>query len=156
MSIETFYMNAKNRHGAKELLDHKDPTRLWRIRVDEYDEKTRLQEEKAHAMLADIARQQKHLNRVLDVDSWKRLTVSQFRTDSIQNDVPRVKDYWLRNRVELILSLDGSSLVTLGAQTRDFPKYIYAAWITWLYAFGDNLGIEWSEPQEEFDQRYAA
>lgn len=152
---ETFYMNAKNKQGAIDLLNRKDPTKVYRLRLDEYDEKTRLQEEKAHAMLHDIATQQKHLNKIFDVDGWKRLTVSQFRIDSIQNDVPRVKDYWLRNKIELVPSLDGSSLVALGAQTRDFPKYIYAAWITWLYAFGDNLGIVWKEPAEQWDERYS-
>jgi hypothetical protein len=154
--VENFFYNGKNIEGLIRLIDSKDASKLWRFRVDEYDEKSRLQEEKAHAMLGDIARQAKHLNRMFDLDSWKRLTVAQFRIDCIQNNVPRVADYWRKQKVELVPSLDGSALVTLGAQTRDFPKYVYAAWITWLYAYGDQLGIVWSEPQAQWDERYAS
>jgi hypothetical protein len=46
--------------------------------------------------------------------------------------------------------------VALGTQTRDFPKYVAAGFIEWLYHYGANNGIEWSEPQEQFDERYAA
>jgi hypothetical protein len=158
MSVETYYYNGKNGEGLWALIRSLIKGKLYRFRIDEYDEKTRLQEEKAHAMLGDIARQAKHLNRMFDVDSWKRLTVAQFRIDCIENNVERLADYWRKQKVELVPSLDGSALVTLGAQTRDFPKYVYAGWITWLYAYGDNLDppIKWSEPVTQWDERFAA
>lgn len=156
MTVRNFYYNFKNKLGLYELIKQLDPNKLWRIRVDEYDEKTRLQEEKYHAMLGDIARQAKHLNQVLDLDSWKRLCVKQFADDCIEQDIPRLSEYWKRNEVKLMPSLDGRSLVALGQQTRDFPKYVAAGFITWLYAYGTNNNVVWSEPEEQFDERYAA
>lgn len=156
MSVRNFFYNFKNKLGLYEVIKQLDPNKLWRIRVDEYDEKTRLQEEKYHAMLGDIARQAKHLNQVLDLDSWKRLCVDQYRRDCIENDIPRLADYWKRHSFRLMPGLDGSSLVALGTQTRDFPKYVAAGFITWLYAYGVNQNIAWSEPEKEYDLRYAA
>lgn len=154
--MNTFYYNFKNKRGLFDLLQSLDPTKLWRIRIDEYDEKTRLQEEKYHAMLGDIARQMKHLNKTFDTEGWKRLCVSQFRLDCLEYDLPRLADYWRRNNIELVPSLDGSTLVVLGAQTRDFPKYVAAGFIEWLYFFGADNKIEWSEPKEAWDERYAS
>jgi hypothetical protein len=156
MSVTNFYYNFKNKLGLYDLLQRLDPNKLWRIRIDEYDEKTRLQEEKYHAMLGDIAKQAKHLNQALDLDSWKRLCVDQYRKDCITNEIPRLADYWKRQNFRLMPGLDGSSLVALGTQTRDFPKYVAAGFIEWLYHYGSVNEIEWSEPQEEFDERYAA
>lgn len=149
--MSVFYYNFKNKPGLYDLLKSLDPTKLWRIKIDEYNEKTRLQEEKAHAMLGDIAKQAKHLNKTFDVDGWKRLTISQFSIDCIQNDVPRLKDYWQNNRVELVPSLDGGTLVAFGQQSRSMPRYVYAGWIEWLYAYGINNGIEWSDPYKDYN-----
>ena len=156
MTVRNFYYNFKNKLGLYELIKQLDPNKLWRIRVDEFDEKTRLQEEKYHAMLGDIAKQAKHLNQVLDLDSWKRLCVKQFADDCIEQDIPRLAEYWKRNEVKLMPSLDGRSLVALGQQTRDFPKYVAAGFITWLYAYGTNNDVVWSEPENEYEERYAA
>lgn len=153
--MKTFFLNAKNRHGLNEQLDRLDLTKLWRIRIDEYDQKTRDQECKYHAMLNDIAQQSMHLNQKLDLDSWKRLCVAQFRADCIANDIPRLAAYWKCQEFRLMPSIDGSSLVQLGAQTRDFPKYVAAGFVEWLYHYGAENGIEWTEPVE-FDERYAA
>lgn len=156
MSVASFYYNFKNKLGLFELLKHLDPTKLWRIRIDEFDEKTRLQEEKYHAMLGDIARQSKHINRIFDLDAWKRLCVSQYRLDCVENDIPRLADYWKRNGMELVPSLRGNTLVTLGAQTRDFPKYVAAGFIEWLYHYGAENNIEWSKSEAQWDERQAA
>lgn len=156
MSIETFYYNFKNKIGLADVFKKLDPTKLWRVRIDEYDIRTLEQNSKLHAMLSDVARQAKHLNQVLEVDDWKRLAVHQFRVDCIVNDMPRLADYWKRNSFRLIPSLDGRSLVSLGTQTRDMPKYVVAGLIEWLYHYGAENNIEWSEPEEQFDERYAA
>jgi len=156
MAIQKFFLNAKNTQGLIALLRTLDLSKLHLIRIEEYDEKTRLQEEKYHAMIGDIAKQAKHLNQAFDVDSWKRLLVAQYRQDSIDNDIPKIAEYWKRTEFRLIPSLDGKSLVTLGAQTRDFPKYVAAGFIEWLYHYGAENEIEWSEPEERWDERYAA
>jgi len=156
MTVRNFYYNFKNKLGLYELIKQLDPNKLWRFRVDEYDARTLEQNDKIHAMLSDIAKQAKHLNQVLDLDSWKRLCVKQFADDCIEQDIPRLADYWKKNEVKLMPSLDGRSLVALGQQTRDFPKYVAAGFITWLYAYGTNNNVVWSEPEEQFNERYAA
>jgi len=155
MSVKTFYYNAaKNKQGLYELIVSLAADKLWRFRIDEFDEKTREQEKKYHAMLSDIAEQAMHLNMTFGLNDWKRLCVQQFRNDCIENDVPRLKEYWIRNEFKVVPSLDGRSLVALGAQTRDFPKYVAAGFVEWLYHYGAVNNIEWSEPVE-FDERYA-
>ena len=151
-----FYYNMKNKLGLYEAIKSLDPSKLWRIRFDEFDERTRLQEEKYHAMLGDIAKQAKHLNRNFDEDAWKRLCVSQFRDDCIENNINRLSDYWKAKKMELVPSLSGSTLVALGAQTRDFPKYVAAGFIEWLYAYGTSQNIQWSEPQQQYQERQTA
>jgi len=154
--METFFYNGKNKQGLYDLIMKCEIGKLWRFRIDEYDEKTRLQEEKYHAMLGDIARQAKHLNQALDLDSWKRLCVKQFADDCIEQDLERLADYWKRNEVKLMPSLDGRSLVALGQQTREFPKYVAAGFIEWLYFYGAKNNVVWTEPARAFDERYAA
>lgn len=159
MSVQTFFLNAKNAAGLFAILKARDVTKLWRIRIDEYDEKTREQEERYHAMLGDIANQAKHLNERFGKEDWKRLCVKAFADDCIENDVDRLADYWRRNEVRLIPSLRGNALVALGAQTRDFPKYVASGFIEWLYAYGASCTppIKWSDPTaQDFDKRYAA
>lgn len=108
--------------------------------------KTREQEERYHAMLNDIARQCKHLNETFDPDSWKRLCVDMFRKDSITGVDKRLSDYWSKNGFRLVPSLDGSGLVALGDQTRRFPKYVASAFIEWLYSYGSENTVIWSDP----------
>lgn len=110
--------------------------------------KTRDQEERYHAMLGDVARQCKHLNENFEADDWKRLCVHQFRKDTLDDPTanPRLIAYWKRSGFRLVPSLDGSGLVALGEQTRKFPKYVAAAFIEWLFAYGANSEVEWSDP----------
>lgn len=152
MTVQTLYYNGKNIELVHLAILSKDPTKLHRIRIDEFDEKTRLQEEKYHAMLGDIAEQMQHLTQVLDDESWKRLCVLQFKSDCIANDVPRLADYWRGKKMRLIPSLDGSSLVTLGDQTRKFPKYVAAGFIEWLNAYGANNGVKFKAKRGEHDE----
>jgi hypothetical protein len=146
--VKTFFYNFKNGEGLKSYIRTLDPTKVWRIRIDEYDEQTRLQQEKYHAMIGDVAAQCMHLNRKFDAKAWKRLLVHQFRSDCISNHIPRLEDYWKRNDFELIPALDGRSIVNTGEQTRDWPKYVSSAFVEWLYHYGAENSVEWSEPDD--------
>lgn len=115
----------------------------YTVTVKEAD-KSREQEERYHAMLGDIAKQCQHLNQVLDLDSWKRLCVDLFRKESMAD--PRMAEYWSRNGVRFIPSLDGTGVVALGEQTRRFPKYVATAFIEWLFAFGVEREVVWTDP----------
>lgn len=142
MTVTTLYYNDKNKYQLETEIKRCEPDKLYRIRIDEYDEKTRIQEEKYHAMLTDISKQMLHLTQKLDVDSWKRLCVAQFKADSIENNIPRLAEYWRSKKMQLVPSLDGRTLVTLGDQTRDFPKYVASGFIEWLVYFGSTNHVK--------------
>ena len=106
--------------------------------------KTRDQEERYHAMLVDIAQQCRHLNESQDAETWKRLCVDQFRRDTL-ND-PDIGEYWKGKGLRVIPAIDGSCIVVLGEQTRKFPRKVASAFTTWLFAFGAERSVHWSDP----------
>ena len=91
--------------------------------------KSREQEEKYHAMINDIAKQAQHLGAKWSSDDWKRLLVDQYlrETDDIQS--------------KIVPNLDGSGIVQLGLQTRNFTKDQASEFIEWLYSWSANNGI---------------
>ena len=119
--------------------------------------KTREQEERAHAMIGDIARQCRHLNQSWDAEGWKRLCLDLFRKESMAD--PRLREYWQRHQMTLIPALDGCGVVIYGEQSRNFPAYVYSALIEWLFAYGANKDVKWSDPTippvESYDQSRA-
>lgn len=107
--------------------------------------KTRDQEERAHAMIGDIARQLELHHKKWDAESMKRILVDQFRRDTAKD--PDLRELWEgMGTVEMCPSMDGSGIVALGWQTRRFPKRLYSALIEWLFALGAEVGIRWSDP----------
>lgn len=107
--------------------------------------KTRAQEERYHAMVADIARQYSHCGRLWDAEDMKRLLVAAFRQDTARD--PDLRGLWdSMGQVEMAPSLDGTGIVALGWQTRRFPKGLASAFVEWLFAFGVENGIRWSDP----------
>ena len=105
--------------------------------------KTRPQEERAHAMFADISRQFVFHGKRWDEETIKRLIVDQFRRDTARD--PDLKPLWDSvGTMELMPSLDGTGLVAIGWQTRRFPKKLYSALIEAIFAFGAQNNIAWS------------
>ena len=146
---DTLHVTAKNRQASfKRIAELCNPLKTITVRIDEANERSLEQNKKIHAMLADIAEQSRHINRVFDVDSWKRLCVKQFADDCIENNIERLSEYWLKNKVELVPSLNGGSLVALGQNTRDMPKYVASGLIEWLYLYGAQNDITWTDPEE--------
>jgi NinB protein len=68
------------------------------------------QNAKYHAMLSEIAVQAQHMGAKWDAESWKRFLVYEFCK---QLGLPQG---------QIVPSLDGSGIVQLGLQTRDFSK----------------------------------
>lgn len=112
--------------------------------VSQEAKKSREAERRYHAMLNDIAKQCRHLNDSLDLETWKRLAVDQFRRDTL--DDPEIGEYWKGKGLRIVPSLDGSCVVVLGEQTRKFPKRVACAFTEWLFAFGAERGVSWSDP----------
>jgi hypothetical protein len=101
--------------------------------------KKRIQEEKYHAMIGDIAKECTHIGRKWDTESWKRLLVDMFADEMRAAGTP------LHHDGHVVPSLDGRRIVQLGIQTREFRVREAAQFIEFLYAYGDDQGVTWSE-----------
>lgn len=101
--------------------------------------KSRDQEARYHAMIGDIAAQVHLLGRQWDREDMKRLLVDQFVRDMSSAGTP------LHNSGSVVPSLDGTGIVQLGVQTRGFRKAEASAFIEWLFAFGAENEVLWSE-----------
>lgn len=102
-------------------------------------QKKREQEEKYHAMIADIARQVEYAGRKWDADDMKRLLVDEFAEDMRQAGSP------LHHDSRVVPSFDGRRIVQLGVQTRHFYVREASDFIEYLYSFGAQHGVMWSE-----------
>lgn len=101
--------------------------------------KSRDQEEKYHAMIADIARQVELNGQRWGVEDAKRLLVDAFARVMAANGTP------LKQSSRIVPSLDGSGFVQLGVQTRRFRVSEASEFIEYLYAFGTEHNVRWSE-----------
>jgi hypothetical protein len=88
------------------------------------------QNDKYHAMIAEIAQQGQHLGAKWSPEDWKRFLVWQF-----------AKDTGL-NAGKIVPSLDGTGIVQLGIQTRDFTKEQASEFVEFLICWCDQNGIE--------------
>jgi hypothetical protein len=91
--------------------------------------KSRVQEEKYHAMIGEVAKQASHMGSKWDAESWKRLLVDQF-----------CKDSGIKTGV-VIPNLSGDGIVQLGMQTRKFTKEQASEFVEWLHAWGAEHGV---------------
>jgi hypothetical protein len=105
--------------------------------------KKRIQEEKYHAMISDIARQVEHIGRKWDADDMKRLLIDEFADEMRASGSP------LHHDGRVIPSFDGRRIVQLGVQSRGFYVKEAAAFIEFLYAFGSARDVIWSEPADQ-------
>jgi hypothetical protein len=112
----------------------------WMVVVSE-PVKKRIQEEKYHAMIADIARQVEHIGRKWHEADMKRLLIDDFADEMRMAGTP------LHHDGRVIPSLDGQRIVQLGIQSRDFYVKEAAQFIEFLYAFGAARDVRWTEPK---------
>jgi hypothetical protein len=118
----------------------------WTVLVRE-PQKSRDQEEKYHAMIGDIARHYEFCGRHWDAEDMKRLLIDQFKRDTVSD--PDFVDEWkAMGSVEMAPSLDGMGVVALGTQSRRFPKKLASGFVEWLYAFGSEHDVQWTEPKQ--------
>lgn len=106
--------------------------------------KRRIQEERYHAMIGDIARQCTHVGRQWDAESWKRILVDEFAEQMRAAGSPLHHD----GASAVTPSIDGRRVVQLGLQTRVFYVKEAAAFIEFLFSFGADRDVMWSEPVE--------
>jgi hypothetical protein len=107
--------------------------------------KSRDQEEKYHAMAGDIAKSVPFMGQMVDGETWKRLLVDAFVRVMREDARATGKPDPFSDQGRVVPSLDGSGVVQLGVQTRKFSVGIAAQFIEYLYAFGANHSVIWSE-----------
>lgn len=104
--------------------------------------KSRDAEEKYHAMVGEIAKQVEVGGKLRDAETMKRLLVDQFKADTLHD----LADEWAKfGTLEMVPSLDGQRVVVLGTQTRHFSTKLASAFIEWLYAWGADAGVTFTE-----------
>ena len=109
--------------------------------------KRRVQEEKYHAMLGDIARQIKYMGKRRSLECWKRLLVEAFV--QIMRDEAKAQgkpDPFPAG--ELLPSIDGMRIVQVSVPTRYFTIPQASMFIEYLHAFGAESGVVWSHERE--------
>lgn len=112
------------------------------VRISE-PKKKRIQEEKYHAMIGDIAKCCEFMGRRWDEEDWKRLLVDAFAEAMREAGTP------LHHDGRVVPSLDMERVVQLGIQTRDFRVAEAANFIDYLYAWGAEQTPEvvWSDSE---------
>jgi len=108
--------------------------------------KKRIQEEKYHAMIGDIAKQCTFMGEKRDASDWKRLLVDAFAKVMRDAGTP------IHHDGRVIPSLDYQRVVQLGIQTKDFYVKEAAQFITYLDSYGIENNVKWSEPKAQPDR----
>lgn len=105
--------------------------------------KSRDQEERYHAMIGDIAKQVQFFGERWHQEDVKRLLVDAFAEVMRQAGTP------LHHDGRVVPSLDGKRVVQLGMQTKKFLKSEAREFIEYLFAFGAEHGVQWSNESKE-------
>jgi hypothetical protein len=103
--------------------------------------KKREQEEKYHAMCGDIAK----VVPFIGLEEWKRLLVDAFVRVMREEAKATGKPDPFADQGRIVPSLDGTGVVQLGIQTRLFSVAIAGQFIEYLYSFGAEHNVIWSE-----------
>ena len=103
------------------------------------ESKTRIQEEKYHAMIGDIAKTVKVYGKLYDGEIWKAQLVDEFRREKEEMGEP------LTHPGKTVVSLDGQRMITVRPSTKKFRKKEASDFIEFLYATGIEFGAKFSE-----------
>lgn len=129
------------RARASDFILHEAPEG-WMVTASEPTKK-RAQEEKYHAMIADIAKRTTYAGRRWADEDMKRILIDEFAAEMRAAGTPLHHD----GEGRLIPSEDGRRVIQLGIQSRDFWVKEAAQFIEFLYAWGAERGVEWSEQE---------
>jgi hypothetical protein len=124
------------RELAKRQIDAA-PAGYWMV-LDE-PKKKREQEEKYHAQIGDIARQCEYAGKAWDSEDMKRILIDEFAEEMRLAGTP------LHHDGRLIPSENGRRVIQLGIQSREFWVKEASQFIEFLYAWGADRGVTWSE-----------
>lgn len=102
--------------------------------------KKRLQEERYHAMIGDVAKQTEYAGKRWGADDMKRILIDEFAEEMRLAGTP------LHHDGRLIPSENGRRVIQLGIQSRDFYVKEASQFIEFLFAYGAARGVIWSDP----------
>jgi hypothetical protein len=91
------------------------------------------QNDKFHAMIAEIAKQAQHMGAKWDAETWKRLLVDKY-----------CREIGLSSQI--MANLDSDGLVQLGFQTRKFTKEQASEFVEFLQAWSAENGVSLEMP----------
>lgn len=103
------------------------------------ESKTRDQEAKYHAMIADIAKTVEIDGRHFDAEVWKAWLVDDFENEK------KAMGETLHHPGRTVLSLDGTRVVTIRPTTTKFQRQEAGEFIEYLYAKGTELGATFTD-----------
>ena len=133
----TWLRNAYETLKAELLAGH-----VFTVRIG--PEKRRdVQNDKYHAQIEDIAKQTEYAGKRWDEDDMKRILIDEFAEEMRNAGTP------LHHDGRLIPSENGRRVIQLGIQSREFWVKEASAFIEFLYAWGAERDVQWSEPVEE-------
>jgi hypothetical protein len=118
--------------------------------------KSRDQEAKYHAMIGDIAKTCEFMGRKWDRDDWKRLLVDAFVRVMRDHAKAQGNPDPFAEECRMVPTLDGSGFVQLGAQTRHFKKRMASEFIEFLFAYGAERGVIWSNTSKHYFEEMRA
>jgi len=104
------------------------------------------QNARMHAMFADIARQYEFFGSMRDVETVKRLLVDAFARAKAKLGEP------LEGHGHTLPSLDGRGVVQLGIQTRYLSKALVGELIEYLYYWGAENGVRFSDAKADIPE----
>lgn len=116
----------------------------YRVEIDA-PKKKRIQEEKYHAMIGEIAKQSHYSGRKLDSESWKRLLVEAMVFILREEAKGQGKPDPFPRGGAVLPSLDGMRIVQVEVLTRDFTVSQAAHFIEYLYCYGSERGVVFKE-----------
>lgn len=103
-------------------------------------DKSRIQEEKYHAMIADIARQTTYAGNKWIALDMKRILIDEFAEEMRNLDAP------LHHDSRIIPSENGKRIIQLEIHSSNFYVKEAADFIEFLYAWGSQRDVRWTEP----------
>lgn len=125
----------------------------WHALIEE-PKKRRIQEEKYHAMIADIAKQCTFMQRKWSREDWKRLLIDAYVRVARENAKAEGKPDPFAGQGEIVPALEGSGFVQLGVQSRGFRIKQAAEFIEYLLDYGEDQLVVWTEPNIEPPEGY--
>jgi hypothetical protein len=120
------------RHAWAKCLNAFKAGKQFQVEI-KYKNRSNSQHEKFHAIIGDIAKQAQHMGAKWDAEDWKRLLVDKFLSETGFKNSP------------IIPNLDGTGIVQLGFQTRNFSKEHASEFVEFLLAWCADNGIELNE-----------